>query len=395
MKVLAVSTLFPYPPNDGDRLPVYHFLRCLAPQVQYTLLVLQPPEAEQARWNQGRRRFESWGIEVIGVTGQSPGGPRQMLRCLRHGVPWINRFFEPNLAVCAQELLHSGTWDVVQAEGILSAQHLPRRLSVGSVLVARDCLSAGHHGQAWRHSRRLRDWLQMQKIRSMERALYRRFDRILTISEKEKANILGLCPRARVGVIPNGVDFDHFAPRPGIEEPQAVVFTGAMNYGPNVDGALWLAKDIWPRVIEQRPEARLYIVGRDPLPEVLALTQSDSTITVTGTVPDMTEWLARGAVVVSPLRYGAGMKNKILEAAAMARPIVATPLSLDDIQLDANETVLIAETSDTFADRIVELLENPPRRRQLGDAALTQVRRTYAWPRSAQTIYETYQAVTS
>lgn len=394
MRVLVISQAFPYPPFDGNLLPIYHFLRCLAPRVEYTLLTVRPGAAEEERWRVGVQIFESWGMRVIGVAPRRRGRAEQALACLAHGRPWVNRFFSPELAEKTAELLNDNEArpDVIHAEGILSAQHAPHRLPCGGVLIARDCLSLAHW-RAWRHYRRPKELLQYFKIRAMEAALYGRFHRILAISPTDQAEMARIRPTARLGLLPNGVDLEQFKPAPGREEPELVAFSGAMDFPPNVDGALWLAREVWPLVLRQRPTARLMLVGRDPVEEIRRLPEAEPSIEVTGRVAAIQDHLNRAAVIVSPLRHGTGMKNKVLEGAALGKAMVVTPVSLEDIDLAPGRELLLAETAQAVAEGIVELLGDKGKRERLGEAARRGAVSRYAWESMAERLWECYQAL--
>ena len=392
MRILVLSHSFPYPPFDGDVLPIYHFLRCLAPRVEYTLLTTRPADDEQ--WFEGCGVFEEWGIHVVGVAPRPRGKLAQTLACLRHGRPWANRFFSPELAFKASELINHDEFHYcgIHSEGILSAQHLPRRHPGGSVLIARDCRSLAHW-RAWRHTHRPRELALWLKIRQMEAALYARADRIMAISPTDRAAMLRIRPGAQVGLLPNGVDLAQFRPAPEREEAGLVAFSGAMDYPPNIDGALWLAREVWPRVRRRRPGARLMLAGRDPVAEVRALAAADDSIEVTGRVPAIQDWLARAEVIAAPLRHGTGMKNKVLEGAALGKAMVVTPVSLEDIELAPGRELVLAEGAEAFAEAIAALLEDRERRRELGAAARRAVETKYAWEAMAERLWACYREI--
>lgn len=389
MKVLVISQAFPYPPFDGNLLPIYHFLRCLAPRVEYTLLTHDP--GDPRRWEEGRAIFESWGMKVERVAPPALGRPRQAWECLRSGRLWVNRFFSPGLARAAARLLQEDTWDLIHAEGILSAQHLPRLLPCGSVLIARDCLSLAHW-RAWRHYHAPRELFQWLKIRRMERDLYRRAGRIMAISPTDQAEMRRISPRSSVELLPNGVDLENFRPLPHLEEPDTLVFSGAMDFPPNIDAVLFFAREVWPLIRQRHPQARLLIVGRDPDPTVQAL-GDDRAIVVTRRVASIQKYLAQAAVIVSPLRHGTGMKNKVLEGAAMGKAMVVSPTSLEDIDLKPERDLLLAETPESFAEQVVRLLQNPEERRRLGQAARRTVEQSYAWEVMAERLWACYQSL--
>ena len=294
--------------------------------------------------------FRSWGVEVEAAEAQPAGAAVQVWRCLRDGRAWINRFYEPVFAELAGRELAKGGWDVIQAEGIMSAQHLPRTpLPCGSLLMARDCLSLDHW-RRWKHERSPRQLLQSQKIRWMESALYARFDRVAAIAPVDAEAMRRIQPGVKIELIPNGVDTQAMRPEPELEQEGTVLFSGAMDHGPNVDASLWMGREIWPLVRRECPEARLILVGRDPVAEVRALAE-DPSITVPGTVADMRPWLARASVVTAPMRLGTGLKNKILEGAAMGRAMVATPLALEGLDFADGRELWAAESAAEFAGK--------------------------------------------
>jgi glycosyltransferase involved in cell wall biosynthesis len=400
MRVLDVSSVFPYPPWDGNRNPVFNFLKALARRgVRHALL--SPMPADRGQWEEGRKILADLGIEARGIETRPVGAAAQAWRCLAHGRPWVNRSFCPELARAAKAALAGEHWDLVQAEAIMGAQHLPARLGRPSVLIARDCLSVGYHGELWRARRSVKEWIAMRKIGWMERTLCRRFDRVMAISEADAAALRAVSPGARVEILPNGVDLELFRP-PDAEEANRdgdgdsgaeewVVFTGAMDFEPNADAAAWLAQDAWPRVRAARPRARLAIVGRDPVPGVRALAERDPSIVVTGTVPRVQDWLERAAVVVAPLRMGTGMKNKVLEAAACGRAIVATGKGLENIDLAPGRDVALADGAEAFARETARLLADPAERRRLGRNARSAVEAKYGYDAQAERLWNVYQ----
>ncbi len=379
MRLLVLAHAFPYPPTDGHVGPIYHFLRHLAPRVNLTLLTVRPLDSEH--WRRGEGILAGWGMGVQAVDWRALSKTSRALLCLGDGRPWPNRFYEPELTrLTATELAHGG-YDGVLSWGIMSAQHLPRRLVVPHVLMARDCLSLAHR-RRYEMTHSWREWLQWKKIRAMEKSLFGRADRVFAVSPIDAAAMHELAPAARVGVLPTGVDAEAFRPAPEREEAGLVLFGGVMDFAPNEDGAVWAAREIWPRVLQQRPDARLRIAGRSPTEAVRALGRLDG-VTVTGPVEKMEDEVARACVVISPLRQGTGIKNKVMEGAFMAKAMVVTPLSLDGLPLAAGRDCLVAGDPAPFAEAIVRLLGDPEERTKLGAAARAAIEPEFAADRLA------------
>jgi glycosyltransferase involved in cell wall biosynthesis len=393
MRILDVTNLFPYPVLDGQRNSVFSFLRCLARKgVRYTLVA--PIPDDPAHWEEGQLVFGALGIETRGVPVRPARGPAravtQAFRCIANGRPWINRSFHPELARAAEAALAEGGWDIVQAEAVLGGQHLPARIVPPSVLIAHDCLSTGYHGELWRAKRSLKELINKHKVAWMERAIYRRYDRVCAISEPDCAAIRALVPGLRVEHLPSGVNLEIFQPATETEDGELVVFTGAMDFAPNVDAMEWFVAEIWPAVRRERPAARLAIVGKDPLDIIRALAERDATITVTGTVPKIAEWMARAAVIVSPLRFGTGMKNKVLEGAAVGKAMVTTGKGLENIALEAGRDAVLADDAAGFARETARLLGDPDERRRLGRNARRVIEEHYNRDAQAERLWRIY-----
>jgi glycosyltransferase involved in cell wall biosynthesis len=162
----------------------------------------------------------------------------------------------------------------------------------------------------------------------------------------------------------NGVDLDMFLPQAPPAPSQTVVFCGVMNYAPNEEGALWIAREVWPLVKQQQPAAALMLVGASPTASVRALAMMDSSITVTGTVPDVRPFLWSAAVAAAPLQTARGVQNKVLEALAAGVPVVATPQVAEGLPAGTQVGVSVAGDPRAFAASILHLLGMGPTTRR-------------------------------
>jgi glycosyltransferase involved in cell wall biosynthesis len=178
--------------------------------------------------------------------------------------------------------------------------------------------------------------------------------------------------------IPNGVDIEYFAPAAAESDGKKLVFTGVMDYGPNEDAVLNFCEHTFPLIQRAMPEIEFWVVGSGPTARVQALT-SQSGVHVTGEVDDVRPYVQSAALFVCPLRSGAGMKNKILAAMAMRRPVVATSLSLEGLEALPEEHVLVADGAEAFAAQVLRLLREPPLAQRLVDRAYRLVTERYSW----------------
>ena len=210
-------------------------------------------------------------------------------------------------------------------------------------------------------------------LRRMEQRTLGLFDRVVVVSEQERAR-LGPEGLRSVLVCPNGREPSAVLPEaPG----PTVAFVATMGWAPNIDAAVWLGREIWPRVRERVPGARLLLVGKDPAPAVLALEDRD--VEVTGTVADVNPYLARSRVVVAPLRAGGGTRLKIMEALDVGRPVVATSLGCEGMEDLVGQGVVVADTVPDLADAIVDLLLDPAAAAALGRAGHDAVKARHSW----------------
>lgn len=225
---------------------------------------------------------------------------------------------------------------------------------------------------------------EAERLLAFDRALSLRADASVFVSEPEAALFRRLVPEAadKIHAIANGIDTAHFdpgadvtpAPREG--RPQ-LLFTGRMDYWPNVDAAQWLAETILPLVRERHADARLVIAGAKPAPEVVRLAERPG-VTVTGAVPDMRAYFKAADVVVAPVRIARGIQNKVLEGLAMAKPVVTTPQGLEGIDARPGDHLLVGDTPHALLRCIEEALA-PERARALGQAGRALMISSYGW----------------
>jgi sugar transferase (PEP-CTERM/EpsH1 system associated) len=227
-------------------------------------------------------------------------------------------------------------------------------------------------------------WIYRYEARCLaayEAQIVRTFDRVLVVSEAEKGQIPPELQLANLRAMPNGVDLEYFSPaHPGRYEASEplLVFTGMMDYWPNVDGVQWFVEHIFPRIRVAVPEVRLLIVGNRPTAQVRKLGGTPG-VTVTGFVEDIRDYVGAAEVCVVPLRIARGIQNKLLEAMAMGKPVISTPQAFEGLRAEAGRDVLVAEDEVAFAAAAIQLLADKRRSAELGRNARSCVERNYAW----------------
>jgi sugar transferase (PEP-CTERM/EpsH1 system associated) len=236
--------------------------------------------------------------------------------------------------------------------------------------------------------------VQWRRLRRYEAQVCRRADRVLAVSEADAAALRKLVPGLGVVVVPNGVDTLVYRPEASNAAPQvserALVFTGTMDFRPNVDAVLWFTRKVLPGVQAEVPEVHFFVVGQRPHRWLDGL-RGDPAVTLTGWVEDARPYIAQAAVYVAPLRIGGGTRLKLLEAMATGKPVVATRLGAEGYPVTHGRELLLADTPVDFAAAVVALLRAPERRAELGRVARAFVEQHYDWRTIVPRVEAAYQ----
>jgi glycosyltransferase involved in cell wall biosynthesis len=354
MRVLYLTNGFPFPLTSGY-LRHYFLIRELAADHEVTLLSLvghrfQPEDAEALR-------------PMLDYLEVFSGGLRSPLGSVVGRIRVLaGRSDAPGVAAMADRaaVLHAGrAFDVVVHSGKSTHPVLDR---LPGLPVAADLCDATSSRLAGALSyaaapRRPALWLGLHAMRRIEARIVRRAAHVMFASERDRRLILRLAPTPASSIVPNGVDLAFWRRQAPTLGSDRIVFTGAMHYPPNVDAALVLVKSVLPIVRRRIPGACVDIVGRDPAPSLVALAARPG-VRVTGYVPDVRPYLDAASVFAAPLRFGAGIQNKLLEALAMELPIVASTLAIDGLRVgEASPPAIVADDPVAMADAIFETLE--------------------------------------
>jgi len=392
VKVLFLAPQYPFPPHQGTTIRNLHLLRYLTAHHDVHLLTFASPLTGQPQTADDPLPDLCSDISCL---------PHPRPRSLTHRALATLSSPLPDMALRLESaimhkqvdhLVRAGDFDVVQIEGIEMAPFgldVARQRSTRRPLLVFDDHNAEYVLQrtAYQTDRRkprrwvgaAYSWVQWKKLQRYEAHCCQTFDRTVAVSDTDATALRTLRPALPVIVLPNGVDTGAFCPSPLPEHPEPLlVFTGKMDFRPNVDAMLWFTNQILPRVLRLVPEARLNIVGQSPHKQLRHLAD-DPRLAITGYVPDVRPYIAAAAIFVVPLRMGGGTRLKVLEAMAMGKAIVSTPLGCEGLEVTPGKHVLLAETPTDFADQIIALLNDPVRARLLGQQARDLVEARYAW----------------
>ena len=386
-RLLFLAHRIPYPPDKGEKIRAWHMLDHLANawEIELGCLVDDPRDLDHLPGL--RARFAH--VEAHPVRGRWQAASRALARA-RPGRPLsLGWFHYPALAAWVRRGLAERRWDAALVYSSAMAPYVmgpgARRPGFRRVLDMVDVDSAKWQAYAAGAAPPMRlIWArEARTLAAFERRAALDFDRTLFVSEAEARHFVSLAPdcAARVDWVENGVDLARFDPRQDWPNPYPagavpIVFTGTMGYRPNVETVAWFAEAVLPRLGTRTPAPSFWIVGANPAPAVRALARLPG-VHVTGAVPDVRPFLAHAAVAVAPLRIARGIQNKVLEAMAMARPVVATPGAFAGVRATPGRDLLVAEGAEAFAAAVAAVLDGV--HPGLGAAARAAVAAGHDW----------------
>jgi sugar transferase (PEP-CTERM/EpsH1 system associated) len=368
-RLLFLAQRIPYPPDKGEKIRAWNMLRHLCGRYEVHLGCFYD-NPEDARH-----------IPLLREMCASVGCPRL--------IPWRAKL--RSLALLAgSKPLTIGYFADARLRRWVAATLATERPSRVFVFASSMAPYVHDYRGKWRQYAATKSWparaiyeREHRTLLAFERRIARAFDATLLVSEAESDLFRALAPESasRIHTVPNGIDADYFDPSHAHPDPFAgpgprVVFTGAMDYWPNVQGVLWFASEIMPILRKRWPDLEFVIVGHHPVPAVRRLATAHG-IVVTGRVADVRPYLQHADAVVAPLRIARGTQNKVLEAMAMARPVIATPEAVQGVAASARRDLLVASGADEFARSVDAVLSG--QEGGLGASARERVLRDCRW----------------
>jgi sugar transferase (PEP-CTERM/EpsH1 system associated) len=395
MQLLFLTPQLPYPPRQGTTLRNFNLIKQLAQRHTIDLLSFMGPGDELTPDSELHRLCRH---VATAPQPQRSSNQRAQDTLLSPQPDMALRLASPEMAGLVRAWTGAQQYDIVQAEGIEMAQYgmLAARTRPASaappqfVFDNHNCEYLLQKRNALTDLRQVKrlaaagySLIQWQKLARYEAAVCRNAAAVTVVSQADGAALQHIVPEIQPVVVSNGIDLSQYEQPPGamdpIEEPATLVFTGKMDYRPNIDAVLWFGRDVLPLISDVNPAVRFQIVGMNPharLDELRTVPQ----IEITGAVDDVRPYINRATVYVIPMRIGGGTRFKALEAMASRKAIVSTSLGIEGIAVEDGRELLIADDPVSMAAAILQLLdEDAAERAQLGEAGYRFVSANYAW----------------
>lgn len=392
-RVLLLTHRLPYPPDRGDRIRSFHMLRSLLQGCDVSLACFAEPDVDPRSI-----RFVEQVVRQLHISPMTPWIKRRRAATaiLQGDAITPSVYNDPAMVRTICRWHEAAPFDtvIVFCTAMASAARQLLNLTSGRVATPRVILdlvdvdsqkwcqlAKQHHGvMRWVYGREGRKLIPWESGRRLA------FNTATVISENE-ANVYGRVhdkhSASKLEVLGNGVDGRYFHPLPDLVDPWSnltMLFTGVLNYGPNVQGLTWFIQNVLPKVRHKLPAARLLIVGRHPGKAARKLGEAEG-VELIGSVPDVRTFLARAAVVIAPLRIAPGVQNKVLEAMACERAVVCSTAAAAGIDAEAGTEFVVAESSRAWSDELVHLLSDAAARQRIATAGLRCVEARYSWTR--------------
>jgi len=385
VRVLTLISKFPWPLTDGAVIRDFNLLREAAKHHEVSLLCfLFHPE--------DRNHFDAlkpYCSKIVGIDLVRPA-VRTVINAglsLVGRQPFIIReYWRDEMAATLEHFIQDEKIDVVHSHFLHMSQYVGHKRDAAFV---HDAHNLEHI--LWQRMEKTtgnplkRAFIRSQvgKLVRLQQHVARASEKCTVLSDQDRAEYQRICPEADLTTVPNGADVEYWTPRDTPAEPNTILYFGNLSWPPQADAAVYFHNEILPKI----PGAKFIVAGQNPPDAVKRLPNA----TVTGFVPDMRDYIAKAAVVVMPLRAGAGTKHRVFQAMCMKKPVVCTPVAAEGIALMHGQTAMLADTPEAFAQATVTLLQDAALRQKLGEQGRRLVLDRYDWRAIYERLEETFQ----
>ncbi|HSE31986.1 MAG TPA: glycosyltransferase [Pyrinomonadaceae bacterium] len=389
MRIVWLKTELLHPVDKGGKIRSYNMLKELKRSCHITYLTLEDGSAD----SNARELASEYCHELICIPHEvrqkfTTGFYLELMQNLASRLPYaIKKYESSGMRNEVERRATEGGFDVLVCDFLAPAVNVPRGLMCPSVLFQHNVeamIWKRHYEVQTNAAKKAYLFRQWQKMRAFEAKMCPQFDCVAAVSREDREVMQQEYSLKNVYDVPTGVDTAFFRPSgQGTRRPENLVFTGSMDWLPNEDAIRFFTDQILPRIRQSVPEVTLTVVGRNPYSGLVELSRRDPAVIVTGRVEDVRPFMEEAAVYVVPLRIGGGTRLKIYEAMAMEKAIVSTSIGAEGLPVVEGQEIVLADTPESFADSVVNLLRDESRAAEIGKRAAEKVRENFGWDRVA------------
>ncbi|MDI9319849.1 MAG: glycosyltransferase [Phycisphaerales bacterium] len=382
MKILFLANRLPYPPYRGDKLKIYNLAKRLCVQHELHLIAFAQSADDWHYEEELKTIFTS--VQLIDLPKW-----KSALQCAQ-GIfthkPFQVHYFASNaMQKAVNAAIGQQHFDVVHVQHLRMAQYMAHHDNLLRILDLPDAFSLywkRKQANAKNPLKRYWEGMEQKRVYQYERIIAS-YNLSLVCSDEDKQYLEQEHHLNNIALLPNGVDTSLFqAHQHDYTHNHTLLFTGNMNYGPNVDAVIYFAESIFPIVQKQFPSIQFIIAGQSPISKVTAL--ASDKIRVIGFVPNLAEQYNAASVVVAPLRFGAGTQNKVLEAMAMGVPVVCSHIGFKGLGIESGEGAIMQTNPEAFAQSIIQLLSSAEMCAKVGQKGVEIIQSKFSWDIIAQ-----------
>lgn len=391
MRILVLISKFPWPLTDGAVIRDFNLLRETAKRHDVSLLcfLLKPSDREHYD------ALRPYCKQIVGIDLVRPRWRTvaNAARSLATSEPFITReYWRPEMARRLEDFVDEERIDVIHSHFLHMSQYVGHKRTAAFVHDAHNLEHVLWERMADTTGNPIKKGFmrsQCGKLVRLQQHVARASEKCTVLSDEDRIEYQRICPEADVTTVPNGADVDYWAPRNNGGEPSSILYFGNLGWPPQADAAIYFHDKILPLVRRRVPDVTFCIAGQNP-PEAVKALAGDS-VTVTGFVPEMRDYVARAGVIVMPLRAGAGTKHRVFQALCMKKPVVCSAVAAEGIALTHGETAMLADDPEAFARATVDLLQNAALRQKLGERGRQLVLDRYDWRAIYDRLEEVFQ----
>ena len=393
MKILFFANRIPYPPYRGDKLKIYNLAKRLKDTHELHLLTFAQTKEEFQYKEELKKIFRKvhliylpkWRSAVNCLSALWDSHPLQVLY-----------FYSSDMRSKLDEVLQQDTFDAIHVQHLRMSPYLENTKDIPRILDMPDAFSL-----YWERRKKMQrnpflkvfETIEQRRVLNAEKVMGE-YDMSLVCSAEDLGYLEGLHNINNIRLLPNGVDLDSFHPMEhDYSHNHTLLFTGNMDYAPNVDAVVYFTSEILPLIHQSYPDVKFVIAGQRPVRKVLAL--ANERVSVTGFIKDLAAVYNEASVVVAPLRFGAGTQNKVLEGMAMGIPVVCSEIGFKGLGIENGEGAIMQTDAKAFADSVIKLLDSSKERERVGKKGAEVIRSRFGWDAIAKTLESYFTEVRS